>query len=145
MTDMREDRAGAGPRILLVEDEPANRALVRAILTRAPNQRFSGLELFEAGSIAEARALLARCAVDIALLDVRLPDGNGLDLAADIRSSGPKAPGIVIISASVLPAERSMAAASRVGAFLAKPFRAAELLDLVEGLLGTTAEARAAD
>jgi two-component system response regulator DesR len=103
------DERGSGLRVLLLEDEPANRALVRAI-------------------VAAARAILADHDVDVALLDMRLPDGNGLDVAADLRAEG-SATRVIIVSASVLPAERTRALASGAHAFLGKPFLAADLID----------------
>ncbi|MEW6225900.1 MAG: response regulator [Chloroflexota bacterium] len=128
------DGAGPGPRILLVEDEPVNRALVRAMIERANRPRLRGAELLEAASIAEARAALAVRPFDILLLDVRLPDGNGFDLVAELRAAGGlAATRVIIVSASVLATERAVAVASGAEAFLGKPFLAAELLDLLEG------------
>ena len=128
------DRVGAGPRILLVEDEPANRALVRAIIARTDRPELRGAVLHEAGSIAEARALLAGHTVDVLLVDVRLPDGNGLDLATELRAHPGAGPAkIVIVSASVLPAERTSALATGADAFLAKPIDSSDLLDVLQG------------
>jgi len=121
-----------------VEDEPANRALVRAIIARTDRPELRGIVLHEAASIAEARSVLARHPVDIVLVDVRLPDGNGLDLATELRAH-PDAAGpakIVIVSASVLPAERTSALATGADAFLAKPFDPSDLVELVVRLSG---------
>ncbi len=122
-------------RILLVEDEPANRALVRAILARSG----SGLppfELVEAETLAEGRAALDADDIDVALVDVRLPDGNGLDLAADLARRPPsERPRTVIVSASVLPAERASALATGADAFLGKPFGRADLIETLRGLV----------
>lgn len=121
-----------------MEDEPANRALVRAIIARTDRPELRGIVLHEAASIAEARSVLARHPVDIVLVDVRLPDGNGLDLATELRAH-PDAAGpakIVIVSASVLPAERTSALATGADAFLAKPFDPSDLVELVVRLSG---------
>lgn len=119
MIDVQQDVIA----ILLVEDEPANRALVRAMLARtqvAPGRRF---ELYEAATIADARALLATTPVSIILLDVRLPDGNGLDLAAELLAADAAGrPTVIVTSASVLPTERSAALDRGADAFLGKPF-----------------------
>ena len=133
------DRVRSGPRILLVEDEPANRALVRAIVARMDRAELDGIVLHEAATIAEARSVLASHPVDIVLVDVRLPDGNGLDLATELRAH-PDAAGpakIVIVSASVLPAERMSALATGADAFLAKPFDAKDLVELIVRLSGS--------
>ena len=127
------DETGPGLRVLLVEDEPANRALVRAIISRSSEPGLQGLVLHEAPTIAAARAILADHDVDVALLDVRLPDGNGLDIAADLRARGSEAR-VIIISASVLPVERSRALASGADAFLGKPVAAGDLVDALVAL-----------
>lgn len=130
------DRDLPGPRILLVEDEPANRALVRAILARTDHPGLRGLVLHEAATIAEARSVLAIHQVDIVLVDVRLPDGNGLDLATELKAGlgiGPVK--IAIVSASVLPAERTSALATGADAFLSKPFGSSDLVELIVSLL----------
>jgi two-component system KDP operon response regulator KdpE len=121
-------------RILLVEDEAMNRTLMRAVLTRAPDPRIRLADLVEAETLAEARAHLAAGAIDILLLDVRLPDGSGLDLARELVANDEIRPRIVILSASVLPAERAAAIEVGCDAFLGKPYRPADLLDLL-GLL----------
>jgi len=132
------DHLGPGVRILLVEDEPANRALVRAIIARTDRPELRGVVLHEAATIAEARSVLASHPVDIVLVDVRLPDGNGLDLAADLRAH-PDAGTVkvVIVSASVLPAERTSALATGADAFLAKPFDPSDLVELIVHLSGS--------
>ena len=124
------------PDLLLVEDEPANRALIRAMLARSDRPVLRSVVVHEATTIAQARAMLAAVAVDVALLDVRLPDGSGLDLVAELLAAGGARPiRVGIVSASVLEADRASAMATGVSAFLAKPFDAAELCDLVERLL----------
>lgn len=120
---------GTGLRILLVEDEPANRALVRAIIERA-ERRLGRVTLCEATTVAEARRVVAGVPVDLALIDVRLPDGNGLDLTAELRASEAP-PAIAVLSASVLPAEQAIALAAGADEFFGKPFGAADLVDLV--------------
>lgn len=129
------DGPGGGLRVMLVEDEPANRALIRAILARARHPALVRHVLHEAASIGEARLILATEAIDVILLDVHLPDGSGLDLAAEVRASDRPPVRIVIVSASVLPLERSQAVASGADAFLAKPFGAADLVDVLVELV----------
>ena len=139
MTDPALRPAGEEPpplRILLVEDEAMNRTLMRAVLTRASDPRIRLADLVEAETLAEARSHLAAGAIDILLLDVRLPDGSGLDLARELVANDETRPRIVILSASVLPAERAAAIEVGCDAFLGKPYRPADLLDLL-GLLAT--------
>jgi DNA-binding response OmpR family regulator len=71
-------------------------------------------------------------AVDVLLLDVRLPDGAGLDLAREIRDgAAPERPAIIVMSASVKPMERDAAISAGADHFLAKPFAAPALLELL--------------
>ncbi len=135
--------------VLLVEDEPLNRALVRAILQRADGQLH--VVLHEADTIGRARQLLAQQRVDVLLLDVRLPDGSGLDLGRELRerrSSNPELDGglplVAILSASVLPGEREAAERTGADAFVGKPFAPGELVQLLEDFGRVVAARRAA-
>lgn len=121
--------------VLLVEDEEPNRALLRAVVARASGDRLRGVVLIEAADLATARHILATRRVDLVLLDVRLPDGNGLTLIPSTGADGANAPAFVVLSASVLPSERATALASGAAGFLAKPYRPAELVDTVAAVL----------
>jgi two-component system, OmpR family, catabolic regulation response regulator CreB len=76
-------------RILLVEDDAEFRqAFTRALrLALAPEQL--DVAFVESGSLAEARARLREGGLDAALIDMTLPDGNGLDLVREINDGGP--------------------------------------------------------
>jgi CheY-like chemotaxis protein len=121
--------------ILVIEDEGPNRALARAVLTRSTDPRVAGIVLLEAPNLARAREILAAQHVDLVLLDVRLPDGDGLALAAELQGTGKIRPIVVVLSASVLPSERDAALRSGADAFLAKPYHPNELVALVGKLL----------
>jgi two-component system KDP operon response regulator KdpE len=124
-----------GLSILLIEDEGPNRALARAVLTRSTDPRVAGIVLLEAPNLARAREILAAQHVDLVLLDMRLPDGDGLALAAELQASDKTRPIVVVLSASVLPSERDAALRSGADAFLAKPYHPNELVALVGKLL----------
>jgi len=122
-----------GPvRLLLIEDEALNRALVRATLARADDVRLRDAELVEAPTIAEGRSAIETSRFDVLLLDVRLPDGNGLELAASLREPRPL---MVALSASVVPSPRELAAQAGCDAFLEKPFQPRELQGVLTRLL----------
>ena len=123
------------PVILYVEDEAPNRALLRAVVERAGDVRVRSAMLLEAPDLATARHMLATEPVDLVLLDVRLPDGNGLDLARAIRDGGAPRPEVIIMSASVLPSERDEALATGARHFLSKPYAPTELVSLVSQTL----------
>jgi two-component system KDP operon response regulator KdpE len=121
--------------VLVVEDAEPNRALLRAVLARAADDRLRGLVLLEAPDLASARAILDTNRVDLVLLDVRLPDGNGLSLIWEWAGRDGPSPEFVVLSASVLPDERATALATGASGFLAKPYRPAELVEAVASLL----------
>ena len=126
-----------GPlRVLVVEDEPVNRALLRAVLNTAEG-RLGPIELTEAGTVGDGRAAIAAQMPHVLVLDVRLPDGNGLELARELseHSTGDR-PRVIVMSASVLPRDREVAVAAGTDGFLGKPFLPRELIDLLETLTG---------
>ena len=67
-------------------------------------------------------------------MDVRLPDGSGLDLVREIKADRPDL-GVVVMSASVLPEEREHAMHSGCDAFLGKPYVAADLTAAIRRFL----------
>jgi CheY-like chemotaxis protein len=117
--------------VLVVEDEEPNRALLRAVLGRASNERLGGIVLLEAVDLAGAREVLATRHVDLVLLDVRLPDGNGLSLIPGETERTDDTPSFVVLSASVLPTEKAIALAAGAADFLAKPYRPSDLIDAI--------------
>ncbi len=68
--------------VLVVDDEPALRQILAAAVTKA------GYSVDQAAGVAEAAARLARGDVDVALCDIKMPDGNGIDLVRDSRAAG---------------------------------------------------------
>jgi PAS domain S-box-containing protein len=73
--------AEAGPRVLLVEDDEALSEVLTGLLAH------EGYRVERAKSLAEARGLLARGLPDVVLLDILLPDGNGLDWMHELRGA----------------------------------------------------------
>jgi two-component system KDP operon response regulator KdpE len=109
--------------VLLVEDEPLNRTLVKAILDRATDTRLRDVELHEADTLSAARHTLAEGAVDIVLLDVLLPDGNGLDLAIELQSIPQgRRPVILALTAGALAEQHQAALDAGCDAVLTKPY-----------------------
>jgi len=122
--------------VLVVEDDASIRALCRVTFERAQQGALRGVRYVDAGDLASARAAIASEAPDLVVMDVRLPDGNGLDLLRELRYSGnPDGTRVIIASASVLPSERDAALAAGADRFLPKPYRPSELVDAVAELL----------
>jgi CheY-like chemotaxis protein len=123
-------------RILLVEDEDLNRTLVKAVLARAKIDTVRAAEVLDASSLAAARQRLHDERVDLVLLDMNLPDGNGLTLARELASgadipAGRPRPMVVAVTASVLPQDRAAAIEAGCDGFLDKPYAAADLVAVV--------------
>jgi CheY-like chemotaxis protein len=121
--------------ILLVEDEVLNRTLVKAVLARAQIAAVRDAEILDAPSLAAARERLATHPVDLVLLDMNLPDGNGLSLARELADrgmpDGRARPAVVAVTASVLPQDRAAALEAGCDGFLDKPYAAADLVRVV--------------
>jgi len=113
--------------ILIVEDEPPIRRLLRATLGA------NDYRVLEAGTGAEAVGALRHHRPDLVLLDLGLPDIDGLQLIADIRKLGP----VPIVVLSSRGDEAAKVAALDAGAddYVTKPFGADELLARIRAAL----------
>jgi DNA-binding NarL/FixJ family response regulator len=77
--------------LLIVEDS----VLVRRRLVSAISE-IPGIEVAEAGTVEEAVRELSRVVPDVALLDIKLPDGTGIDVLRKVRGTGLKTTVIVL-------------------------------------------------
>ncbi|MCC6709452.1 MAG: sigma-54-dependent Fis family transcriptional regulator [Gammaproteobacteria bacterium] len=111
-------------RALIVDDEPDIRELLGITLGRM------GVQASPAANIAEALALLKQEHFDLCLTDMRLPDGNGLDLVADIARRHPGMPVAVITAHGNM---ESAITALKSGAFdfVTKPVDLKDLRNLI--------------
>ena len=103
------------PRVLVVDDEPALVELLGDVVESLD------CTVLTAGSVAEARRLIAKGAVHVLVADVNLPDGDGTALIEALRRHHPTARAIVITGDPTVAAATT---ALREGAvdFVAKPF-----------------------
>jgi DNA-binding NarL/FixJ family response regulator len=83
-------------RVMLVEDHPDFRDLMEVLLGSQSDIKL----VAQAGSLAEARNHAVRIEFDVAVLDLGLPNGDGVDLIADLRQANPDV-GVLILSASL--------------------------------------------
>jgi two-component system phosphate regulon response regulator PhoB len=116
--------------ILAIEDDWTVRTVLEHTLGSA------GHDVDVASAISDARKLLADGNYDMVLLDLNLPDGNGLDLLRDIRKDlGSTVPVLVL---SGLRQEDSVVRGLELGAddYVTKPFSPPELLARVSRCLG---------
>jgi two-component system KDP operon response regulator KdpE len=123
--------------VLLIEDEPAIRTFIRVVL------RAEGYQIVETESARHARSQAGSCQPDAILLDLGLPDGDGVALTPLLRSVT-RAP-IIVISAR--HGERDKVAALDAGAddYLTKPFGVDELLARLRAALRRARAGRGPD
>ncbi len=115
-------------RLLVVEDDPQ----VRAMLTRA--LRYEGFEVTAAGDGAEAMAALRASPPDLLLLDLLLPDADGVELCGRLRDEGDPVP-ILMLTARDTVSDRVAGFEAGADDYLVKPFSTAELVARVRALL----------
>jgi CheY-like chemotaxis protein len=114
--------------VLIAEDNPINQEVARAMLTR----RGHSVDVVENGRLAVDAAM--RKDYDVILMDIQMPELDGLDATKEIRKRRSKhRPRIVALTANVLPGERERCLANGMDAYLAKPFAARELFEILEG------------
>lgn len=108
------------PKILIVEDDPQITKILKL------NLKLSGYETDNAMTFQEAWQKIMTDHFDLLLLDIGLPDGNGLDLCQRVRESGNDVP---IVFLSALTDEATVVRGIKNGAddYLRKPFGLEEL------------------
>lgn len=113
-----------GRRVLVVDDNPANQALARAVLEAA------GVEVVLAGDGVLALEAMAEQPFDVVLMDVRMPRMSGPDALARIRAGEAGRPDTAVIALTADAEDRRLADKGFDGV-LAKPARPADLLAAV--------------
>jgi signal transduction histidine kinase/DNA-binding NarL/FixJ family response regulator len=117
-------------RVLLVEDHATVREAIASIL-----EREAGFEIVgQAGSLAEARRILGAQPVDVAVIDLGLPDGYGADLIRDIRDVNPRAQAL-ILSAALDRAQIARAVQNGAAGILNKTAHLDQVADSVRRLM----------
>jgi two-component system OmpR family response regulator len=114
-------------RILVVEDN----ARVGDVIARA--LRSEGHQVSLAATRAEGEGELARASFELAIIDVGLPDGSGLDLCRDARAGGSDLP-ILVLSARTGVDDRVAGLDAGADDYLSKPFATVELTARVRAL-----------
>ena len=110
----------AAETVLVVEDEVPMRRFLRSALTT------HGFRVVEAGTLREAEGLLTSAPPDAILLDLGLPDGDGLELVQRLREWS-KAP-VIVLSARDRENDKVTALDAGADDYLTKPFGTSELL-----------------
>jgi len=110
-------------RILLVDDEPAIREIIRTVLGEE-NFTFA-----EASNGHEAQIILARQSFDLVMTDIIMPDCDGLELVMTLRESHPDLKIVVLSGGGRVSAEHYLDLAEKLGAVrvFEKPFNTEDL------------------
>jgi DNA-binding NarL/FixJ family response regulator len=126
---MTEPRAARPLRLVVVDDHEVVRQGLVAVLDRRPGFQVVG----EAGTVADAIAETLRLEPDIVVMDVRLPDGSGVEACREIRSERPATRVIMLTS---YPDEEAVLSAIVAGAsgYLLKQIRARDLVSALEAV-----------
>ena len=118
-------------RVMLVEDHADFRRLMEGLLGGQADIKVVAL----AGSLAEARKHAAAVKFDVVVLDLSLPDGNGVDLIADLRRENPDV-AVLILSATLDPASVDRATEAGANEIMDKLEPLDKVLDTVRRLGG---------
>jgi len=116
-------------RLLLVDDHEVVRQGLAALLARRPAFQV----VAEASTVAEALAAARRFRPDLVIMDVRLPDGTGIEACRDIRAEMPETRVVMLTS---YPDEEAVLAAILAGAsgYLLKQIRGRDLVAALEAV-----------
>ena len=115
-------------RILIVDDEQSMREMLAILLKK------EGLDVRSAGSRSEAADALGRGPVDLVLTDVKLPDGDGLEILRHVKAASPETAVVVMTAYGTT---ETAVAARKLGAeaYILKPFDVDELRIVVRDAL----------
>jgi DNA-binding response OmpR family regulator len=117
-------------RVLLIDDDARLTDMVRDYLQAA------GHTVSVAADLAQGRALLQREAFDALILDLMLPDGDGLDLTRELRADGRwRSLPLLMLTARGEPLDRIVGLELGADDYLPKPFEPRELLARLKALL----------
>lgn len=117
--------------VLVVDDEPISRMAHLAVLAK-----IRGLSAIGASSVAEARAMIQEAPPQVVVLDMRLPDGTGMDVIVALEAV--KANAVVIVASAYLEDYRTKLPRSERIHLLGKPVPMHELRRIVEASMSNT-------
>ena len=118
----------AGELILIVEDNAKNMKLARDVL------QYRGFRTLEAVTAADGVALAVEHSPDLVLMDIQLPDADGVSALQQLRSDpSTRTIPVVAFTASVMEADRERLSAAGFDGYLAKPIDVKAFPDQVQG------------
>lgn len=117
--------------VLYVEDNKSNMALMQALL-----RRYSNITMLRCYHLAEAKRTLNEVTPQLLLLDLNLPDGNGLDLLIALKQQNPAYP-IWVLTADATAQMQAQALAAGADLFLSKPLDVAQFHQAMAKLISS--------
>jgi len=117
--------------ILIVEDNEKNMILVRDVL------QFKGYQTLEAATGTEGLRLAREAMPDLVLMDIKLPDIDGITALKRLRADPQtRKMSVVAVSASVMPDDQQRIIASGFDAYITKPINVKSFIETVERFIG---------
>ncbi|MCP4406783.1 MAG: response regulator transcription factor [Gammaproteobacteria bacterium] len=116
--------------VLMVEDHQET----QEILARVLHDAFGSIQITQASTLGQARTRLKAQAFNLALVDIGLPDGSGIDLVAQISRTMPQ---VYVVVMTIFDDDRHLFAALQAGAhgYLLKEQPHEELVNLLQGII----------
>jgi DNA-binding response OmpR family regulator len=119
--------------VFIVEDDLVTSVgLAKALHTELPDAH-----ILRAATLREARLILAAFDIQFFIIDVNLPDGNGIDFIVDVTSKSPQA-GVVVMTSDALPKHRDRATSYGALFFMEKPLSWRTLGQIIRTHLANT-------
>jgi CheY-like chemotaxis protein len=118
------------PTVLVVEDDEDARYATAAVLARA------GFQVLTAATGHDAVAILRQpfSAIDVTILDIRLPDCSGTDICGRLRELYPRLP-VIVCTGGATPAEAEQLLRLGIHRYLRKPVSSEELVAAIRAAL----------
>lgn len=118
--------------VLIVDDSNAIRSLIRSVV-----EDIGDINVFEASTGFEALKTLPQHKLDLILVDINMPDINGLELTNFIKTSAQyKHIPVIIITTEASDEDKKKGLGLGAKAYITKPFKYDELQDIIRGTLG---------
>ena len=117
-------------RVLVIEDSIEAQKLVEVALKGIHDLEY-------AGSLAEARKALRDSEYDLVLLDLTLPDGDGMNLCEEVQKENSRLP-IIVVSAKTSVSDRVMGLVTGADDYITKPYDSRELKARIDTVMRRT-------
>ncbi|GAB4536240.1 MAG: response regulator [Thermodesulfovibrionia bacterium] len=118
--------------VLIVDDSNAIRSLIRSVI-----EDIGDINVFEAATGFEALKTLPQHKLDLILVDINMPDINGLELTNFIKTSNQyRHIPVIIITTEASDEDKKKGLGLGAKAYVTKPFKYDELQELIRGSLG---------